>query len=312
MPKNRVQNILICGGTGLLGQRLSHLLQEKSYNIAFFTRNASKVQKQYFHWDPINTWLNPDVLKKSDVIINLSGSSIAEGRWTKKRKSEIFNSRIQSTRLLYNKLLELKHIPSLFINASAIGLYPCNRNELMTEDSLPGKSFLSYLAWHWEKEAFKISELGIRTVVFRIGLVLSNEGGFLPKMMQAFRFHAGSTLGNGKQYMSWIHIDDLCAMFLEAIQSKKWQGVYNAVSPNPVSNQEFTLSLAKVLKKPILLSSVPALFLKILFGELSTLLLDGSRVSAAKVLETGFRFHHPDLESSLLSLLLPLNQKRLR
>ena len=253
----------------------------------------------------MNGWLNPDVLKGADIIINLSGSSIAEGHWTKKRKSDIFNSRIHTTRLLCNKLSELKHKPSLFINASAIGFYAPNQNEVMTEESPPGKGFLSHLAWSWENEARKIADMGIRTLVLRLGLVLSNQGGFLPKIAQVFRSYAGSILGNGEQCMSWIHIDDLCAMFLEAMRNENWQGVYNAVSPNPVSNQEFSLTLAKVLKKPLLLPQTPALVLKLLLGEKSSLLLDGTRVSAAKVIEAGFKFRYPDLESSLRYLLPP-------
>ena len=299
------KNILICGGSGLIGQGLEQLLLEKSYSPVFFTRKKRNLRSHCFHWEPKNAWLNPDILAAANVIINLSGSPVAKGPWSKSRKAEIFNSRIQSTRLLYNKLAELKHKPSLFINASAIAFYAPNQDEMMTEESLAGKTFLSQLAWNWEREAVKIAGLGIRTVVFRIGLVLSNQGGLLPMMSQAFRFYVGSILGSGKQYMSWIHIDDLCAMFLEAIQNKSWQGVYNAVSPKSVSNQEFSLSLAKILKKPILLPKTPALLLKLLLGEMSTLLLDGNRVSAEKAIRAGFRFRYPDLENALGPLLYP-------
>ena len=302
MPKKN-KAVLICGGSGLIAQHLARRLRAKSYNVSFFTRSLSISRGQYFHWEPKNAWLNPDVLRSVDVIINLSGSSIAKGPWSKKRKAEIFNSRIQSTRLLYKKLAELKHKPSLFINASAIGFYPSDRDELMTEESPAGEGFLSHLAWSWEKEAVQIAELGIRTVIFRIALVLSNEGGLLPKMKRAFALCAGSVLGSGKQYMSWIHIDDLCSLFLEAIQNKKWQGVYNAVSPNPVSNQEFTLTLSKLLRRPLLVPRIPAVVLKLFLGEMSTLVLDGSRVSAEKVIKSRFRFRYPHLGNSLSSLL---------
>lgn len=303
MSKKR-RNVLICGGSGLIGQGLGQLLLSKEYKPSFFTRKARNSNAHYFHWEPRNAWLNPDVLTAADVVINLSGSSIAHIPWSKKRKAEMFNSRIYTTRLLCNKLSELKHKPSLFINASAIGFYPPNQDETMTEESPPGKAFLSRLAWSWETEALKIANLGIRTVIFRIALVLSRQGGFLSKMSRAFHLYMGSVLGNGRQCISWIHIDDLCAMFLHAIENKSWQGVYNAVSPKPISNQEFSVTLAKVLRKPILLPPTPPFLLRLLLGESSTLLLDGFKVSAEKATQSGFRFQYPNLENALRSLAL--------
>ncbi len=294
------KNIILCGGSGLIGQALYRFFTQKKHHCTIFTRQASS---QNLRWDPARRWLNPDVFKSADVIINLAGVGIADHLWSRVRKREILESRIKTTRFLYDKLVELKHTPEIFINASAIGYYGHVREGFVSEESPAGNGFLSYVAQEWEREALRIQDLGIRTVIFRIGNVLSHEGGMFPEMYRVTRFYMGSRLGNGKQMISWIHIKDLCSLFLLAIEKKKFQGIYNAVSPNPVSNAVFMKSLSHLLDKQNLIPSIPSFILKSVMGKRSSLLLEGVAVSAQKIMFTGFRFHYPELNKAIKHLL---------
>ena len=247
--------------------------------------------------------MNPDILQQADIVINLAGESISKKRWSSRTKSSIVSSRVQSTRLIASRLRGLGHKPSLLINASAIGFYGDRGDTLLTEEDSPGDGFLPYLAWHWENEAAQISLLGIRTVILRIGIVLSKDGGALPLMLQPFRFYAGAIFGTGDQYYSWIHIDDLCSMIEHIICHKQWHGIYNAVSHEPVTNQVFAKQLSTLLKKPIIFSKIHQSILKLAMGERTSLLLDSTRVSNQKTVLEGFIFRFPYLLDTLRNIL---------
>lgn len=294
------QNILIFGGSGNIGSYLKNFLDKDTYKVTIISRNPSQAG---FHWNPANGYMNPDILQQADVVINLSGENISKKRWSSHTKSSIVSSRVQSTRLIANSLQEIGHKPSLFINASAIGFYGDRGDTLLTEKDSPGDGFLPYVAWHWENEAAQISLLGIRTVILRIGIVLSKDSGALPLMLQPFRFYTGATFGAGEQYYSWIHIDDLCSMIEYIICNKQWHGIYNAVSQEPVTNQVFTKQLSTLLKKPVVFPKIPQSILRFAMGERISLLLDSTRVSNQKTVSEGFIFRFPYLVDALRNIL---------
>jgi uncharacterized protein len=296
------KKILITGGTGLIGTRLSEILIDLGYDVAHLSRTPSKdTHYKAFPWDPKSGTIDEAALTYADFIIHLAGASIGDEKWTDERKKEILNSRVWSTNLLHQKLKTLNHHVKGFICASAIGIYGDAGDRLVTEESLSGEDFLSEVTQKWEQSAQTIGQLDIRTVIFRNGLVLSNRGGALPHLAKPVKLLAGAPLGTGRQYMSWIHIDDLCRLYVEAIEDISLHGVYNAVAPHPVTNEEFTKTLAKVMHKPLVLPKVPAFGLKIMLGEMSKLLLTGQRVSAQKVLATGFSFEYTSLDKALAS-----------
>ncbi len=296
------KNVLLCGGSGLIGSALAQYLEARGYQVQILTRRPASPQR---YWDPKNAYLHADLLQSADIIINLAGAGIADRRWSQSRKKEILESRIQSTRILYQKLHELGHRPSLFINASAIGYYGNRAQELLTEESGPGRGFLPYVGQCWEQEALRVSELGIRTVIFRLGVVLSKAGGALPKMLLPFRFGAGMPLGDGRQFLSWLHIEDLCAMFAHAIEKTSMYGIYNAVSPQPLSNYEFYQTIAKLKGSKLLRFAMPSQLLRLGMGEMACLLLDSACVLAKKIQATGFQYKHPTLEAALRHLFAP-------
>ncbi len=300
MSLTNTKHVLICGGTGLIGRHLRQLLLERGHEVTVLSRRHGPNQ---CHWNPNRGYINPDALTKANVIVNLSGAGIADQRWTEKRKQEILTSRIQGTRLIYTSLADSRKYPEVYIAASAIGYYGNRDNEIVTESSPPGKDFLSHVATQWEKETRSIEMLNIRTVTLRIGLVLSREGGFLPKLILPVKLGLAKPLGSGNQYMSWIHINDICGIIMHAIENKTWSGTYNAVSPEPVTNREMIKQLANVLRRPFFKSSVPRFALKILLGGMSETVLGGVRVSGEKVQNNGYNFLHSNLRNALLNLL---------
>ena len=298
------KNVLICGGSGLIGTELSKFLRARGFYVSIFSRSNSETN---YRWDPAIGYLNPDILKSVDAVINLAGTSIISRSWSRKRKKEILESRVKSIQLLHKKFIELKIRPSVYISASAIGFYKFSIDKIMTEEDGPGKDFLSYVAYHWEKEAHKIADLGIRTNILRIGLVLTNEGGVLPLLHFLTKFYLGTSLGDGKQIMSWIHIYDLCNLMYTMIINNKYLGIYNAVSPFAVSNSEFQSTLSETLAKKNILPNVPSFLLRLILGERANLLLEGNHASAEKLLNYSFRFRYPKLKLALENLLPPLN-----
>jgi uncharacterized protein (TIGR01777 family) len=296
------KKILITGGTGLIGTRLSEILIDLGYDVAHLSRKPSKVTHyKAFRWNVKEGTLDDNAITYADYIVHLAGANLADGKWTDERKKEILDSRVQSSLLLYRKLKELPHHVKGFISSSAIGIYGNSGDRLVTEESVYGDDFLADVTKQGESAAWKVHELGIRTVLFRTGIVLSDKGGALPQIARPVKLMAGAPLGSGKQYMSWIHIDDLCRLYVEAIENTSFSGVYNAVAPNPVTNEEFTKTLAKVMGKPLVLPKVPAFGLKLMLGEVSEILLGGQRVSGNKVLHSGFTFEYATLDKALAS-----------
>ncbi len=293
--------VLISGGTGLIGNKLSKMLREKGYDVRILSRQPSK-NNYYIHWDIDRNFIQENALLNIDTIIHLAGEGIADKNWTEERKKEIIDSRLNSTRLLFDLLSKKNHQVHQFISASAIGYYSERGDELMFEDSNSSNDFLGTTCALWEKEVDKISTLAIRTVKIRTGIVLSTQGGALKKMVIPFKLGFGSALGNGKQWMSWIHEDDLCNMYIYAIENKKLNGAYNAVAPNPVTNNEFSKTLASVLKSPYWFPRIPTFILKLLFGEMSVVVLGSTRVSSEKIINAGFIFRFENLKDSLLNL----------
>lgn len=298
------KKILITGASGLIGSVLTQKLQQKGYQVAHLGRTKRSGVVPSFVWDVANHKIDEHALRNVSHIIHLAGAGVADKRWSDVRKKEILDSRIQSTQLLFDTLKTVNHSVESFISASAIGYYGFNMDEtVFKEDSRPGSDFLAQVTKKWEDEVDMIHVLGIRTVKLRIGIVLSNEGGALVEMAKPIRFGVGAALGTGKQYMSWIHIDDLCHMFIKAVEDSDMKGPYNAVC-DWVTNADFTKSVARILKRPILLPAVPAFAMRLLIGEMAEMIVNGSKVSSEKIRNTGFKFKFFDLQSALNDQLL--------
>jgi uncharacterized protein len=299
-----VGKILITGASGLIGKRLTQMLLEKGHEVRHLTHTRKPEAPKTFKWDIQKNFIERGALDNIDTIIHLAGAGIADKPWTDKRKKEIIESRTLSTRLLYRELNKTQHKVSSFVSASAIGYYGFDDEEnMLKEDSAPGTDFLAQVVKKWEEEVDSISTLGIRLVKIRIGIVLSKEGGALPEITKPVKFYVGAPLGTGKQNMSWIHIHDLCAIFLKAIEEDSWSGTYNGVGPYPVTNKELTLAIAKTIGKPIILPPIPAMFLKLLFGEMADLVLYGSKVSNERLVASGFKYKYNTLDAALKDLL---------
>jgi uncharacterized protein len=299
----KTKNILITGASGLIGTRLTALLQQKGYTVSHLGRSKKNGTVKSFTWDVTRQTVDSEAFKNADTIIHLAGASVAEKRWTAKRKQEILESRTHSTRLLYSALSQAQYPVTSIISASAIGYYGFESNQWLTEESAPGKDYLADVTRQWENEVDKIATLGIRAVKMRIGIVLSTEGGALESMAKPIRLLAGAPLGTGNQYISWIHIDDLCDMFIKAVEDNRMSGPYNAVAPAPVTNGELTKLIAEKLKKPLILPAVPKFALKLILGEMAEIVVSGSRVSPQKILAAGYNFKFTKVDQALDDLL---------
>ncbi len=252
--------------------------------------------------------IDEQAVKNADVIIHLAGAGVADRRWTQKWKEAIYDSRINSTRLLFNTVREHHANVRHFISASAIGIYGDTGDEWIMEDRRRGSGFLSDVVVDWEREIDRFNQLEIPTTILRMGMVLSSRGGALVEMMKPINLGLGAPLASGKQYMSWIHQDDLSELFLYVLESRA-QGVFNAVSPNPVDNRTFTHLLARQAGKPLWLPHVPGFILKLMLGEMADMLIGGNRVSSQKIEATGFKFRYPQLDDALRQLIQPDGRK---
>ena len=291
-------NILITGGTGFVGRRLVDSLK-KNHRLTILTRNPSKKQKDknvsFCPWDALSgDPVPPEALDGIEAVVNLMGENLAAKRWSPRQKQKLEASRIAGT---HNLIKSINHRIKVFVSAGAIGIYPADKEEIITEETPPGNGFLAELCKNWEKEVQKL-ELCDRTVQLRIGVVLEKTGGALEKMLPPFRLGLGGPLGNGRQIMSWIHLDDLIRLIASALKNPSYAGIYNAVAPHPVSNGEFTKALGRTLRRPTILP-VPAPILKILMGEMSSLLLDSQKIVPRRLLEQGHSFLHPQIEDAL-------------
>lgn len=282
--------VLITGGTGLVGGRLSDLLSQKGYEVSHLSRNPKGNEKYTtFRWEVTNKHIDEEALQV-DHIIHLAGAGVADSRWSKERKQEIYNSRIDSTNLLFEKI-KSKNIPlTSFICASAIGYYGLDTgDQLLDEEKSPGHDFLAEVVKDWEKAANQFESLDVEVSKVRIGVVLAEKGGALPKIMAPIQKYVGAPLGSGQQYMSWIHIEDLCQIFSWILDGEE-KGTFNAVAPNPLTNAAITRAIAKELKKPLILPPVPSFVLKLMLGEMSGIVLGGNNVSSKKLVDLGFKF----------------------
>ena len=296
-----MNTILISGGTGLIGRRLSYLLKAKGYKIHLLSRECNpKNLFPTFLWNINQYTIDDSAFDGVSHIIHLTGAGVADKRWTNKRKNEILDSRVASTNLLYDTVKRLEVPLKSFVAASATGYYgSTTTNKIFKETNRPGNNFLSKVCELWEKAINQFEHLKIRTVILRTGIVLSNEGGALKKMTTPVI----TSIGNGKQFMPWIHIDDLCELYIKGIEDNKFQGVYNAVSTEHITNFSFSKVLSKIVKKPFIPFMAPKVLLKIALGEMSSIILNGNRVSAEKIKQAGFKFKFGNLNKALKNLL---------
>lgn len=295
--------LLITGGTGLIGKRFCELYSDK-YEIHILTRNVSKKfnnNVHYHFWDIDKKVLDLKSINP-DYIITLNGEGIADKRWTSKRKEEIINSRVNPILFLKEKLQETGIKPKAIIGASAIGYYGDRPQELLDESSSNGKGFLSLSCYEWEKAYNNLIENTDKLVILRLGTVLSNKGGALPKMLMTKFLRIFNYFGNGKQTMSWIHIDDVCQVIDNSIENKNYTGVINVVSPDSVSNKSFTKTLKNSVSKLGLVLPVPKFILKIMLGEMASILLDDTNVKPKKLIELGYKFKYSNIKSALEEL----------
>lgn len=302
-----MKRVLIAGGSGLIGSQLQTKLLTKGYIVSILGRSKPKIENvNSVLWDIKSKTIDEKAITSADYIINLAGAGIANSRWTTSRKETIISSRVDSTELLIQTIIKTKSTPKAFISASAIGYYGAiTSDKIFTEEDSPGNDFLSTSCKLWENSSKQLKELNIKRTIIRVGVVLSNKGGALSKMITSFKYGLGSAIASGKQYMPWIHIDDLCEIFIKAIEDKEMEGTYNAVSPSSTNNNEFGKSLSEVLGKPYWLPNIPKIALKIVLGEMAILITEGSRASCNKIQCKGFTFKYPTLKEALQNLLTP-------
>jgi uncharacterized protein (TIGR01777 family) len=300
-----METVLITGASGLVGSCLSNKLIEKGYHVATLGRKSEKNPSlQNFSWNIEKKEIDENAFEKVDYIIHLAGANIGQGRWTVKRKKEILDSRIKSAQLLFQKITENKQQLKAFITASAIGYYGAvTTDKIFVETDHPSQDFLGETCRLWEESANRFESLGVRTVKIRTGVVLTYQGGALAKMITPVKIGLGASIGSGKQYMPWIHMDDLCNIYIKALEDNNMHGAYNAVAPEHKTNREFSETLTKVLKKKVWLPNVPAIIVRIIFGKMAELVLNGSRVSSNKLIQEGFQFKFPTLNSALIQLM---------
>lgn len=296
--------ITLSGATGFLGRHLVKRLSKEGHSVCLLTRRPltglpSGVET--FIWNPPRVEPAPEALESSDAVIHLAGATVNQ-RWTEESKKLLRSSRLDSTRSLVQALSTLSRRPSLLLSASATGYYGNRGEEILTEEYSAGEGFLADLSVDWEREANLARSLGMRVQCLRTGVVLGNDGGALRSMLPVFRLGLGGRLGGGQQWMSWIHLEDWVGSVLHLLQNNVPSGPFNLTAPQPVRNAEFTIALGKALHRPAFLI-VPELALKLLLGEMSSVLLGSQRVSPAAILKAGYEFRYPVLESGLRSLL---------
>ncbi|MNU13528.1 Epimerase family protein [compost metagenome] len=295
--------VLITGASGTIARVLSKKL-ENQYSIRFLTRK--KEAENEFEWDLENQIVDENAFENVSHIIHLAGANISEKRWTEDRKKELISSRVDSAKLILNTLKKKNLKLKSFISASGINFYGTKTTDkIFTENDAPGNDFLSEVVVVWEKAAdeFKEQNISERVVKIRTAVVLSKNEGALAKMMTPIQFGIGSPLGSGKQYMPWIHIDDICSIYEFALKNPEVEGSYNASAPQHTTNENLTKLIVNVLNKPLFMPNVPSFILKLIFGELADALLEGSRASSEKIEKAGFEFQFPDLKMALEDLL---------
>lgn len=296
--------ILITGGTGLIGTEITKQLQDKAHEVIYLSRNpgSNSMGAKEYAWDPETGKIDLKAFEGTDAIINLAGAPINK-RWTPSYKSTILRSRVDGTRLLFNTVQKHQFPIKAFISASAVGYYQHSYTKMHSVEDPPGSDFLSLVCQKWEQEAQNFEQLNIRTVRCRIGIVLSEKGGALPEIAKPVKLGAGAPLGKGKQWMPWIHLQDLAAVFTHTLENENCEGVYNAVGPYNVTNDEFTKAVADVLHRPYFMPAVPAFALKLALGEMATTALISTKVDNNRLSKSGFSYRFSDLKEALQDLL---------
>lgn len=302
-----MDTVLITGGTGLIGRALTELLLERGYRVIILSRKprASRhANLRYAQWDLDRKTLDTTALQEADHIVHLAGANVATKRWTKQRKQEIVESRVQSGQLLFEQLGDTPNKIKKVISASATGYYGPYTGEIFREDDPAADDFLGTTSLAWENSVRQMEQLGKKVIILRTGIVLSLEGGALREFYKPLKLGFAAVMGDGQQWVSWIHLHDLVRLYFNAIVNDRLNGVYNAVSPNPVTNEELVLALARAAKgKSFVTTHVPAFALKLGLGEMSVEVLKSVKVSADKIKETGFLFSYPEVQGAMEQIL---------
>ncbi|BAY15869.1 hypothetical protein NIES21_16900 [Anabaenopsis circularis NIES-21] len=303
--------VAITGATGLVGSRLVERLHKEGHQVLVLTRNSGFAQKVFpptnfpsveiVTYTPTTSGAWQDAIAGCEAIVNLAGEPIGEGRWTTERKQEILNSRQLGTQKIVEAITKANPKPKVLVNTSAIGYYGTSETATFDETSVSGNDFLAQVCQAWEAEASKVKEAGVRLVILRFGIVLGN-GGALAKMIPPFQLFAGGPIGSGRQWFSWIHLDDLVNLILQALNKSNMQGVYNATAPNPVRMNDLSQTLGQVLHRPSWLP-VPAFAIEALLGDGAIVVLEGQQVLPKRTLESGFAYQYPNLQPALNQIL---------
>lgn len=298
--------VLITGATGMIGQELVKVLHQNNVKVNYLSTSKDKLvsKENYkgFYWNPNTNEIDINAFEGVSVIYHLAGATVAK-RWTSSYKKEILDSRTIPTRLLFNTLQNIQNKVTQIISASAIGIYPDSLGAIYNEENTGvDNSFLGKVVELWENEVDAFKKLNILVTKIRIGIVLSNKGGALPQMVQPIKYGVGAAFGSGKQYQSWIHVEDLVNIFYYT-QVSELDGIYNAVAPHPVTNSAMTKEIAKVLKRPLWLPNIPKFVMKMVLGEMHILVFSSQSVSALKILNQGFQFKFATIEKALTDLL---------
>ena len=296
------KNVLLTGGSGFIGSYLTKVLIDNGFSVSVLSRSDRKNTDliTFYKWDLEHNYIDEEAVLKADYIVHLAGEGIVEKSWTTKRKKALLESRIQPIDLIYAVLKKNNKLLDAFISASAVGIYGAVTNEeICTEESPVENDFLGITCQKWEAESDKITSLGIRTVKIRTGIVLGRKDGFLKKLSPGFKAGFGTILGTGKQYLPWIHVEDLCNIYLKAIQDEQINGAYNATILDNTSNETLSKTLANLYGYTIWLPKIPAFVLRLFLGEMSQVVLNGQRVSSEKIKQRGFKFRFKNLEAAL-------------
>ena len=301
-----METVIITGGTGLIGTALTQLLLERGYKVIILSRRpeaGSNKAVTYAHWNIDTQTIDKEAVQQADYIVHLAGANVGEKRWTAARKEEIIDSRTKSSGLIFTALQSIPNKVKKVISASATGYYGEFKDHPFTETDPPYTDFLATTTHTWEQSISKVTTLNKKLVIFRTGIVLSREGGALKEFYKPLRFGFATVLGSGEQFVPWIHIHDIVRLYFNAIVNDKLEGVYNAVSPNPVNNRELVLSMARIAKgRSFMTTYVPAFALKMALGEMSIEVLKSVQASAAKIQQTGFQFSYPTINEAMEQL----------
>lgn len=296
--------VLVTGATGFIGRVIVRQLLEAGHVPVVLTRNIPKAvltlgsECKYFQWRDTNELPPLEAFDGVEGVINLMGENLSQKNWNVEQKKKIYNSRIDSTARLVEAISQLEQKPKALVSTSAIGVYGDRGNEDLDENASTGSDYLAHVCKDWEREALSAEKMGLRVVIIRVGVVIGRGGGALSKMLPIFKLGLGGKLGHGNQYMSWIHVEDVAGMYIEAVTDSSMKGIYNGTAPYPATNAEFTQALGKLLKRPTF-APAPSFALKAVLGEMSDVVLNGQKVLPVKFKEKNFRYRYPTLEKTL-------------